>query len=155
MTIVFLKGRDKRHTLSCIRDDGSKTWTSIQNVFGPLHDIGHYAVESVLGFDGGFYGLLAQGRSIQEFEETADRSWIGPQGLQSEAVVMALQYELAGVLPYADFLEAVRASCAGTGVPMPAGLNPAIHEVILSRYRALLDDWEAVAPGETLTLQFP
>ncbi len=155
MIVNFHKGVDKRPTLHCLRPDGSDTRAPIQNVFGPLHDLGHFAVETTLGFTGGFFGLLAQGNSIQDFEERLDRSWIGPQGLQAEAIVMALQYELNGALADGDFLEAVRASCTATGVPVPSELDACIHKAICERYRALRAAWDALLPGDTLSLHYP
>ena len=59
--------RLKRHTdgsasLTLTRTDGSVTWQrqlgQTGNVFPP-HDITHYAVETTLGYEHGFFGLVA------------------------------------------------------------------------------------------------
>lgn len=50
MRVHIKKGRDGRPTLTCIRADGSRTWSRVHPFF-PLHDLTHYAVESVLGLN--------------------------------------------------------------------------------------------------------
>ena len=66
MLIQLKKGRDGPSTLSCLRSDGSRTWAK-EHPFFPLHDLRHYAVESVLGFDEAFFGLIAAGWEIDDF----------------------------------------------------------------------------------------
>jgi len=159
MRIRFQKGKDKPDTLSCIRDggataDGSRTWTRLQPGFGAQHDLAHYAVETVLGFDGAFYGLLAQGRAIEEFADTEDRSWMGDQALQAEAVVMALQYELAGTADPDAFADTVEESCRGQGTGVPPGLTPEAVTAMRRRLMELWLRWRALPPGEALELEF-
>ncbi len=57
--IRFKKGKNqhkhKPDTLTCIRDDGSVTWTHIQRGF-VQHDFAHYVVETTFGFQNAFFG---------------------------------------------------------------------------------------------------
>jgi hypothetical protein len=66
MVIQLKKGRDGPATLACVRADGSRTWGK-EHPFFPLHDLTHCAVESVLGFDQAFFGLIATGWNIDDF----------------------------------------------------------------------------------------
>src|SRR5437773_9860909 len=68
MFIQIKKGRDGPATLACLRSDGTRTWGK-EHPFFPVHDITHYAVESVLAFDQAFFGLIATGWSIDDFEK--------------------------------------------------------------------------------------
>lgn len=55
--------------LNCIRADGTVTWQTQDGppgLFFPYHDLTHYAVEIVLGFRHAFYGLLADGWTIDD-----------------------------------------------------------------------------------------
>lgn len=55
--------------LRCVRADGSATWQKQESrhaAFFALHDLTHFAVESTLGFQRGFFGLIAQGWEIEE-----------------------------------------------------------------------------------------
>ena len=155
MQIRFTKGKDKPDTLHCIRADGSETWTRLKQGFGAQHDLAHYAVETVLGFDQAFFGLLAQGRSIEEFAETDDRSWLGEQGLLAETIVMTLQYEAAGVAATETFFEMVEDACRGLGIATPTALTPATLAALRERYGELLLQWAVTPPGGRLELDFP
>src|SRR6266571_3914122 len=63
LLIRIKKKSDGSAALSCLRADGSVTWQrqdGQQGRFFPLHDLTHYAVETVLGHTRGFYGLVAE-----------------------------------------------------------------------------------------------
>src|SRR5438309_3304320 len=70
LLIRIKKKSDGSAALSCLRADGSVTWqrqTGQQGRFFPLHDLTHYAVETVLGYARGFYGLVAEGWDLTDF----------------------------------------------------------------------------------------
>ena len=63
LVIQIKKKTDGSAALSCGRADGSVTWQrqeGTQGRFFPLHDLTHYAVETVLGYARGFYGMVAE-----------------------------------------------------------------------------------------------
>ncbi|MFQ5570737.1 MAG: hypothetical protein ACE5G0_13720 [Rhodothermales bacterium] len=155
MQIRFLKGKDKPHTLSCIRADGTRTWTRLYQGFGPQHDLAHYAVETTLGFEHAFYGLLAQGHTIEEFAETDDRRWVGDEALLTEAIVMALQYEVAGSSSAEAFFETVEGACRGLGITVLDTLTPDVADTIRERFSRLRTQWEQTPAGGCLELDFP
>ncbi len=155
MQIRFVKGKDKPDTLHCIRADGSETWARLPKGFGPLHDLAHYAVETTLGFDQAFYGLLAQGRAIEEFAETEDRSWVGEQGTLVETIVMTLQHEVAGSAAPEAFFEMVEEACRGLGIAPPEGLTPEALATMREQYGRLMMRWAQTPPGGCLELDFP
>ncbi len=155
MLIRLVKGKDKPDTLHCIRADGSETWARLPKGFGPLHDLAHYAVETVLGFDQAFYGLLAQGRAIEEFAETEDRSWVGEQGTLAETIVMTLQHEVAGSAAPEAFFEMVEETCRGLGIAAPEGLTPEALTAMREQYGQLRRQWARTPLGGCLELDFP
>ena len=69
-SFVSKKGKNQhKHrpdTLTCIRDDGSATWMHIHRGF-VQHDFAHYVVETTLGFQDSFFGLVAKGYNIPDF----------------------------------------------------------------------------------------
>lgn len=65
MIIELKKGHNGPPTLSCIRADGTRTRGKLHPFF-PVHDLTHAAVESVLGFNEAFFGLVAAGRLPME-----------------------------------------------------------------------------------------
>ena len=70
LTIRIKKNADGSAAISCRREDGSVTWQRQQGAQGrffPLHDLTHYAVETVLNHRRGFYGLVADGWDLSDF----------------------------------------------------------------------------------------
>jgi len=157
MTIRFTKGRNKPDTLTCRRDDGSCTWTALN--LPPAHDLGHYALETTLGFRQGFFGLLASGWDIQDFgrvdPKTGRKPTIPPEAIQAEALAGLLDMERRSAHPPACdiFLEMLASACAGLGLPAPA-LSAAQLNAIRARHAALLRQWTEAAEGTSLELDF-
>ena len=157
MTIRFTKGQNKPDTLTCQRSDGSCTWTALN--LPPAHDLGHYALETTLGFNHAFFGLLAQGWDIQDFgrpdPKTGRKPAIPPEAIQAEVLAGLLDIENRSAQPpaHAAFLEMLASACAGLGVPVPL-LDAAQLEAIRARHAALLRQWAEAAEGTSLELDF-
>ncbi|MDP9229066.1 MAG: hypothetical protein M3O67_00170 [Bacteroidota bacterium] len=66
MEISFLKGKNKKNTISIQRKDGTVTWMQC-DIFFVLHDLMHYAVETTLNYRNAFYGMLESGVNITDF----------------------------------------------------------------------------------------
>jgi hypothetical protein len=157
MTIQFTKGRNKPDTLTCRRNDGSCTWTALNLAAG--HDLGHYAIETTLGLRHAFFGLLAQGWAIQDFERpdptTGRKPVIPPEALQAEVLAGLLDLERRSRRPptHGAFLEMLTSACAGFGLPVPA-LSAAQLDRIRSCHAALLRQWAELPEGTSLELEF-
>lgn len=170
MTPPDLHIRYKRHidgatSLTCTRRDGSTTWQRLEGptaqVF-PAHDLTHFAVESTLHFQRGFYGLLSDGWEIQDFAKPWPRGPIPPEALEVELLVGFFDAERRELTTWSaadfamhaqSFLDAARAR----GKSAPAAITLPDHAQ-MAQVRAVRDDllarWYAVPPGETLELRF-
>jgi hypothetical protein len=98
LTIRITKRTDGGAVLKCIRADGSEVWQKQQGAqatFFPLHDLTHFAVESELGIRGAFYGLIADGWSIDDTTGKGTRGAPPPDALFVENVVGTLDVERA------------------------------------------------------------
>ena len=96
LLIRIKKKNDGSAALSCLRADGSVTWqrqNGLQGRFFPLHDLTHYAVETVLGHTRGFYGLVAEGWDLTDFGNPWRRGPLPPEALVSEFIVGFLDRE--------------------------------------------------------------
>ncbi len=157
MTIRFTKGQNKPDTLTCRRGDGSCTWTLLNLAAG--HDLGHYAIETTLGFRSAFFGLLAQGWAIQDFGRPDPQSRRKPvvplEAMQAEVLAGLLDMERRSCRPpeYGVFVEMLASACAGLGQTSPA-LDAARLEAIRARHAALLRQWSDLAEGMSLELDF-
>ena len=150
MLIRIKKKTDGSAALSCIRDDASVTWQrqeGVQGRFFPLHDLTHYAVETVLGHRRGFYGLVAEGWDLTDFGTPWPRGPIPKDAEPSEFIVGFLDAErAAGVQwPAADCNAKAPGALALTDTQLTA---------VRARRAELFALWRALPPGEALELRF-
>ena len=164
LTIRLAKHSDGGATLTCVRPDGSRTWQrqrGVKAAFFPRHDLTHFALETVLGYRRGFYGLVADGWDLGDFGAPWPRGPLPSDMDPAELLV--------------GFLDAERASMTGVGEPWSAadlsaqaadfyaarGVDatpPVVSDEQLAAIRERLADlfarWDALAPGDVLELQF-
>jgi hypothetical protein len=163
--------RIKRHaggavSLTCIRADGSSTWQRFEGptamVF-PGHDLTHYAVETTLGFRGGFYGLLADGWNIQDFAAPWPRGEIPAEAREVELIVgffesEARQGERWSAAEFERHAELFVGAARARGKAVPPRTRTLTDRDITAvrECRArLLARWSATPVEHTLELTFP
>ena len=156
MIIRFKKGKNqskhKPDTLTCIRDDGSTTWTHLHRGFA-IQDFAHYAVETTLGYQRSFFGLVAKGYDIPDFNQPkAKRPFeIPEEALNTEVIVGLLQ---------TDLLESLRGNAKRDelfrdySALLPVKITDAQLETMQQKLQTLLQKWHDLQPGESITLQF-
>jgi hypothetical protein len=69
MRVWFTRVDPKTHRLVVERPPHDRIDVSLETRSLLIHDLAHYAVETALGTDAGFYGHLAAGRSLEELRE--------------------------------------------------------------------------------------
>lgn len=82
--------------LTCTRADGTVIWQRQSGQRGlvfPTHDLTHYAVETVLGYEHGFYGLLSAGWEFGDFSAPWPRGPIPAEAREVELVVGLFEVE--------------------------------------------------------------
>lgn len=160
LTIKITKRRDGDVVLRCERADGTATWMRKEGVtaqYLAVHDLTHYAVETILGYRRGFYGLVASGWNLTDFGTPWPRGPLPPDAEPAELVVGFLDTERAGGVrwPAEEFNAKARAHYAEHKLANP----PVLDDESLARIRAtverLRERWFAVPQGGTLELLFP
>lgn len=88
LRIQIKKRHQNRSILHCIRTNGSSTYAKLHPNL-EIHDIAHYVVEQHLGFTHAFYGLLAQGFEIGDFQLPKEErpKELQPKNLLPEALI--------------------------------------------------------------------
>ena len=145
--------------LRCTRPDGSVTWqkqSGQRGRFFPLHDLTHFAVETVLQTRHGFYGLIAAGWDIAD---TTGKGANGPLTDEAKAVehlVGMLDAERAsGTTTSATQLnEHATAYAKANGFSTQFILTDQILEQIRSKAADLHARWKALPGGGILDLRF-
>ena len=162
LTIRLKRHADGSASITLTRSDGSVTWQrqngKLALVFPP-HDITHFAVESVLGFTSGFYGLVADGWEISDFAAPYPRgeipgeareveAWVGLfDGFRRDKDAMdaeALNAEARRVLTDSRF----------AAITTARTLSPDDVRRVRERRNELLGQWHALAGGESIELAF-
>jgi hypothetical protein len=156
LSIQLKKGRDGPATLACVRPDGTRTWGKLHPFF-PAHDLTHYAVESVLGLDQAFFGLIASGWAIDDFAAAGAARRLPTPARWAEHVVGIFDRERARGRPMsaAAFREELTAALGGLSPPGFPELDDTTLQRVRILWRELHDRWQALAPGDTLTIPFP
>ncbi len=159
LLIRIKKKTDGAAVLSCLRADGSVTWQrqgGVQGHFFPIHDLTHYAVETVLGHRRGFYGLVADGWDLTDFGAPWPRGRL-PRDLDpSELIVGFLDTERAGGVQRtaADFNDKAALYHTQHGLSGACRIGAEQLELIRKRRAELIDRWRALPAGETLEMPF-
>ena len=159
MRIQIKKNHSKPCILTCIRDDESVTWAKLHQGM-EAHDLAHYAVEKVLGFDQAFFGLLNKGYEIGDFELPKDKrpSELQPinlhaSALQTEHIVNLLTVEFFNTGVDGNFLETLRSILAENQLSYPDALTEDTLKEIRTMFTELLYRWGALGDGEVLELE--
>ena len=167
MRISITKG-DKQDRLEMERADGSRAATLFPHK-GPIpHDFVHYAVESELGIERGFWGLVDCGHHPEEVQDIAKAAGHASAkraqapaadfvpAIQAERVVEAFEADhwSGAIGDPAGVISMAEAGCDQSLVPPPA-----MDASAVARIRARIADfstrWAALAPGESIALQWP
>lgn len=136
MRIAFHRSGESHDRIYVNLDDGSELgwrWPA----GGPPHDLMHYAVETELGLEGGFWGLTAAGVSLDALDDEQ------AAGLnEAEAIVNAATSAIA-IPGYAR-----DDAC-------PEGVDPTRFDAACDAAAEWLDRWRELAPGGTLVVEYP
>jgi hypothetical protein len=156
LRIEYVKRSDGSVVLRCTRKDGSVTWEvrSKHAEFFAFHDLSHFAVETVLRFQKGFFGLIADGWDIVD---TAGKGPRGKPPVESglvEHIVGLFSSEQAGGAPplaAADFNRQLREMM---GIEAVRVITDAELVRVRQRIEELLVQWAAVPRTSSLELIF-
>lgn len=156
MIIRFVKHPTRPPSSTCIREDGSETWVQDRKnaAFFVEHDMLHYCVETELGFDQAFYGLVAAGRDMNDFgTKDGVKDILPEQAGQAETLVGMLQGLVsqnwnASYSDYEDWLTFM-------GNPEAPKLTEPQWTSIVTRWKDLLLQLRSLPFEQPLELQFP
>lgn len=155
--LIRLKKDANAPVLTCIRDDGSTTWSKMPyGGFFPRHDLMHYTVETTLGFREAFFGLIASGWSIESFTEPGAAKRLPLEARYAEFLVEQLEREHRfGEASNAEsFNTTIAESIRQGGVTR---LRPVLQkelDTIRTRFEGLLARYAALPDGKQLELKW-
>jgi hypothetical protein len=125
-----------------------------QAAFYSFHDLTHYAVETVLGLDNGFYGLVADGWDIEDTGGKGKRGKPSAATILVEHVVGLFDRERSGgvaPLDAAGFSAQVEEM---TGLKLKQAFTERQLTAARERIAELHQQWLSIPPGSSLDLTF-
>ncbi len=90
LKIEIVKRADGAGLLRCTRADGSVTWQKQSERHAAHfthHDLTHFAIETTLGYEQGFFGLIASGWDIEDTTGKGARGPLPDEAGEVESVV--------------------------------------------------------------------
>jgi len=97
--VQITKRADGAGLLQCIRDDGTRVWQKQPGRHAAhfaLHDLTHFAVETTLGCQNAFFGLVKQGWDMDDVTGKSARGPLPAEATAVESIVGLLDAERAG-----------------------------------------------------------
>ena len=159
LRIQLVKEKDGSVLLRCLRADGTATWQrndGARGGFFVVHDLTHYAVETVLAHRRGFWGMVADGWNVTDFGAPWPRGPLPADMDPSELIVGFFDAERAGGVRWtaADFNDKARNYYATHGVEKTLTLSDTELDTIRDRVSLLTGQWRLLPRGETMELGF-
>ncbi len=155
LTLTFRK-KSPRPILVVTRADGTSTWMKLYPGMA-LHDLAHYAIETILDLEDAFYGLLAKGYSIQDFEAPVEQrpeelvpANLPAVSLQLEHLVNLLLTELQTGESIPDFTDMLDRILNSHELPPMEVLTEDKLAQIRAEILVLRTAWEALPQEEAL-----
>ena len=166
MQIRVTKG-ERADWIEARRDDGTIARETVPHKGPVAHDLVHYVVETELGLDRGFWGLVAAGHAPEQIVEMAKAAGHAsakraekPQphfieAIQVERIVESFEAEFWSRGADSAALRAMaQAGCDQSLVPCPELSDLAISQA-RTRLTGLAEQWANCAIGESLILDWP
>jgi hypothetical protein len=159
LSIKITKRTDGSTVLKCVRADGTETWQKQQGLhaaFFARHDLTHFVVETELGVRTAFFGLIADGWTIEQTGQRGVGTKVHPDAIFVENVVGTLDSERASGSRWTadEFNENTARFAANGGRPVPRKVTDDELARIRQRRAELFSAWAALPAGETLELTF-
>jgi hypothetical protein len=160
LTVRLRRRADGAVIFELRRADGTTTWEKRAGPtaeFFAVHDLTHYAVESVLGYRDAFYGLVAKGWNLEDFGKPYPRGPLPVQALAAEVIVGCFDAQRAAheTLSASECNISARSFFEARGEASPV----LVTDAELDRVRRLLSElvwrWHAAGPGDSIELAFP
>lgn len=149
----------KYDQLRCIRLDGSETSAMMPRQGVLPHDLIHYVVETTLGYEHGFLGVVAKGTDISfAMEQSHDISnqAVTDQATHAEGIVESLQAQIwSGNFDVAMFQAGLEGACEMRSRPTPDLSGIDVQTELYGAVMALAERWQQVPFHASMELDMP
>lgn len=151
MEIRIIKD-NRRNVLSCIREDGGTTSTSLGPDL-PNHDMAHFVVESYFGLKQGFYGMIKSGMTIEDLSNKEVIKTLGKESWLAEILARNLQSLGSGSSTIEEFISLVTWETNTMAIQIPK-IELSDVKRIKSSFDRLCTQWEQLSDQDYLSFTF-
>ncbi len=159
LSIQIKKTIQGSSTLTVKRPDGTTTFSKL-NVGFEIHDIVHYVVEKRLNLKKSFYGMLAQGYGIQDFQlsnekrpEALQPKNMAKEALVTEHLVNLLTIDYLSTENQMNLYDSLETILKDKGLPFPQNLNVEGLVSIQGELADWMNKWNGLENGQVLTME--
>jgi hypothetical protein len=156
MRILLTKISDERHALQIVRGDGSREKLEFPTREFLFHDLLHYAVESAIGTQQGFWGALANGKTMAEINDRSGASmkaYAGATAYIEQSVGMLTGF-VKNSEPAEQAAAAIRQYHEALGQETPAWFTDELVADVRERMRRLLGRWKATPYRQVMEIEW-
>src|SRR4030095_10503712 len=157
MRIRLTKHSDDRHTLEIVRTDGTRESAELVSREFLFHDLLHYAVESTIGARDGFWGALANGKTMGDLNDRSGKAMADLSGSIAgiEAIVGMMTGVVKGGAPADQAIASIRSYCELLGQAIPGWCTASFVIGVRERMRRILGRWKAIPYRQTMEIEWP
>jgi hypothetical protein len=154
MRILLTKISDQRHAVELVRTDGSREAVELVTRESLFHDLLHYAVESSLPTQGGFWGTLASGKTMTDLNDRTGES------VKENANTLYLIEGIVGVMtgvvemPADQAFAKLRWFSESQGQKQPDWCTERFVANVSELMRRLQGQWKATPYGEAMEIDW-
>lgn len=154
MEIIFTKTSNDQ-VLSCKRKDGSVTWRHIIPFF-ISHDLCHIAVESTVPLKNAFFGMVAEGADISDFDLPKEQRTfqLSEEAILAEHLVnlLTIEYSQGKMENFLEVFSAIYDEHVGTSLYKI--ITEEKLEEVRTKFNGLMQQWSSLAENNSITLLF-
>jgi hypothetical protein len=143
--ILLTKLTNERHRLAIERDDGTRESVDLETRSFLLHDLVHFAVEAEANIADGFWGLLAEGTTLDDLADRTMADPISPGIALAERLTGPMQSVWNERLDRALYVEQAKLDFVTID----------FVERVCKHLRALTGHWKATPFHETMAIFWP
>ena len=154
MDIRLTKISDQRHSLELGRSDGSRETVELVTREALFHDLLHFAVETELPTEGGFWGTLASGKTMADLNDRTGES------VKENAATLYEVERIVGVMSGVvgmtvdEAFAKLRWFSESQGQKLPEWCTERFVADVVEHMRRLLGQWKATPYGKSMDIDW-
>jgi len=157
MKVRFTKIDPTRHRFEIVRSNRASEQALLETKSLMPHDLIHFAYESAAGRRESFFGKLASGTTLEEFNDRAimsDPKNLGAEMITTERITGPLSAYLLEQIDERTFFLGLKNAFDATGDAVPADVTPDLLLAIKARYRSLIGEWNSLPHHKTMEIEW-